>query len=218
MRGRRRIIPTVLASTFVALLVSPIAAMAASGLPATIAMDPESAGPGQTVRVSGLDFPGEQAVELELSTPSGDRFLGTAITEAGGYFSERVTLPGDAETGTWELTASTADGTTVSYGFSAGAAAPPREEVPAETVVASSGNSPSDIAVMLVVAVVLAAIIGGVGYVYLQAKSGHLQPGMAAGEDPFWSGKNQVSDPAKAATDEPAWLKAQKPESDPSES
>jgi len=61
MRERRQtLLPTVLALTFVALLVTPIAAMAASGLPATVAMNPESAGPGTTVEITGLDFPSGQ--------------------------------------------------------------------------------------------------------------------------------------------------------------
>ncbi len=42
--------------------------VASSGLPATVTMYPESAGPGEVVEVTGLDFPSGAAVQLELTT------------------------------------------------------------------------------------------------------------------------------------------------------
>jgi hypothetical protein len=216
MRERRHtLLPTVLALAFVALLVTPIAAMAASGLPATVTMNPESAEPGTTVEVTGLDFPVGQPVQLQLTTTAGAIHLGTATTTDGGYFQEAVTLPLDAPAGFWELRATGADGSVAVHIFEAGevatalvgdaaaAAAGETEEA------ATSGNSASDIMVMLIFAVLIAGVGGGIGYVWYQSKLGDAQPGMSAGEDPIWSGADGPADNASeathAATDEPAW-------------
>ena len=61
-------LPSVLALTFVALLIVPLTAAAASGLPATLSMNPASAAPGATVEVTGLEFPGLEVVELHPAT------------------------------------------------------------------------------------------------------------------------------------------------------
>jgi hypothetical protein len=214
MRKRRRPYATVLAMTIVSMLVMPLAAAAASGLPPTISMDPEAGGPGETVWVSGLNFPGDVAVELLLVTSTDSTFLGAATSEAGGYFTQRVTLPPDATAGDWQLVANTADGTSASYGFTSGATVVDANVAAASA--GSSGNSMSDIMVMLVVAFVIAGVLGGIGYVWFQLRVAPNQTGMAVGDDPIWSG-SKSADPAKTATDEPAWLTSQ-PDPEASES
>ena len=47
-------IPALLMVTLLALLATPVAMFAASGLPATLTMTPDVAGPGQQVEVTGL--------------------------------------------------------------------------------------------------------------------------------------------------------------------
>ena len=39
------------------LMLAPSAVVASSGLPASVAMEPDSAGPGSVVEVTGIDFP-----------------------------------------------------------------------------------------------------------------------------------------------------------------
>ena len=138
-------LPTVLALTFVALLVNPIAAMAASGLPATITMTAESAGPGATVEVTGVDFPTNAAVELQLSTADGTVHLGTATTTDGGYFREVLTLPVGAPVGSWELRAAAPDGSNATLAF---AVAATDATAPEPAVAAPRGNSLADIVVI----------------------------------------------------------------------
>jgi hypothetical protein len=204
---------SVLALTFVALLVTPIAAMAASGLPATVTMIPEAAGPGATVEVTGLDFPANQAVQLQLTTTAGAVHLGTATTADGGYFREVVTLPGDAPPGLWELRASGPDGSVAAHVFEAGEAVVAVETAELSTDPAlaalSSGNSTSDIVVMLVFALLIAGVGGGIAYVYYQSKLGDNQPGMSAGADPIWSGGGNEQELESMATDEPNLKTAQ---------
>jgi hypothetical protein len=215
MRERRRTpILTVLALTFVALVVTPIAAVAASGLPATITMTPEHAGPGASIEVAGIDFPANAAVEIQLTTVEGAVYLGTATTADGGYFRESVVLPVDATAGTWELRAigaDGADGAVAVHPFQAGQAAVAAEGTTAEAATASAaatGNSTGDIIVMLVFAVLIAGVGGGIAYVYHQTKHGHEQPGMSVGEDPIWGGASDEPEPALASTDEPVWSTA----------
>lgn len=213
---RPNLLHIVLALTFVALLVTPIAATAASGLPATVTMNPESAGPGTTVEITGLDFPAGQAVQLQLTTTDGAIHLGTATPEEGGYFRHVVTLPLDAPPGFWELRATGVDGSMAVHVFEAGEVAPAlggEEAVAADGEVAeasTSGNSASDIAVMLVIALLIAGVGGGIWYVWYQSKIGDLQPGMSAGEDPIWSGSDAPAQSAAAtesktvASDDPS--------------
>ena len=218
MRERRQtLLPTVLALTFVALLVTPIAAMAASGLPATVAMNPESAGPGTTVEITGLDFPSGQPVELQLTTTAGPVHLATATTADGGYFRQAVTLPADAPPGFWELRATGSDGSVAVHIFEAGEVAPTlvgdTATTGGETVgAAASGNSAADIVVMLVIALLIASVGGGIAYVWHQSKVGDEQPGMSAGEDPIWSGADDpaeaTTEPMNAATEDPIWSAA----------
>ncbi len=92
MRERRTtLLTTVLVLAFVALLVAPLAASASSGLPSTVTMYPETAGPGTTVELTGLDFPGDAIVEVELTGAQvveaiEDDFIMAGISTVGGYF------------------------------------------------------------------------------------------------------------------------------------
>ena len=195
-----------------ALLVMASAAVAASGLPATVSMDPASAEPGSEVEVTGLDFPSGQAIELQLTTISGPVHLATVTTEEGGYFRQSVTLPTDVAPGPWELRAIAPNGMVAVHSFEAGtapaavhpvdeAAGDPATETagdPAtETTVATAtdqttprGNSAADIMVMLVFAVLIAVVGGAFVFAWNQTHGSTRQPGMGAGDDPIWSGVN----------------------------
>lgn len=193
MRERRLSpIPSVLASTLVALLLAPMAAMAASGLPSTITMSPASAGPGSVVEVVGIDFPGGQQLELQLTTTAGPVSLATTTVEEGGYFRQSVTFPADVAPGFWELRATAANGTAAVQIFesTAGTAIAPAAEQVAATTPAAVGSGALD--GNLITLIVLALLIGGVGgaavYVYQQIRHPKVDPGMAAGEDPIWAG------------------------------
>ena len=208
MRDRRRtLLPTVLALTFVTLLVTAIAASAASGLPPTITMDPESAPPGDTVVVTGLDFPPDGSVQVQLATPAGLRYLDTITATADGYFTGSVTLPADVDPGAWELQASAADGISASFPFSA--AVPAAVVAADQTSVRRGTNSLADIAVMLVLAVLIAGAVGAVGFVYYQINVAGKQPGMSEGDDPIWSGGSGEDETAETSSAEPAWLTTQ---------
>jgi hypothetical protein len=193
MRERRQaLLPSVLALTFVALLFTPLSAMAASGLPVTITMTPESASPGSSVEIVGLDFPASEGVELQLTTTAGPVHLATATTEEGGYFRQKLVLPADVAPGFWELRATGSNGAVAVHIFEAGTAVATittvaDAEMPIET--ASSG-SPSG--ANLLVLVVLFLLIGGItaaaAFAYYQVHRIETDPGMATGDDPIWGG------------------------------
>lgn len=203
-------LPSVLALAFTALLVAPVATLAASGLPATITMLPEEAGPGASVEITGLDFQPNQTVDLQLTTTAGPVELGTATTVEGGYFRQAVTLPADAPIGYWEVRATDADGSVAVHLFeSVEAAAPAAAETVSSEAEAAGGNSAGDLIVMLVFALLIAGVGGGVAYVVYQNRVGSRQPGMSAGADPIWSSSAALADPEATATEEPTWIAAQ---------
>ena len=210
-RRERTLAPGMLLA-MAALLVMASTAVAASGLPATVSMDPASAEPGSEVEVTGLDFPSGQAIELQLTTTSGPVHLATVTTEEGGYFRQSVTLPTDVAPGPWELRAIAPNGMVAVHSLEAGtapAAVHPADEAagdpatettgdPAtESTVATAtdqttprGNSAADIMVMLVFAVLIAAVGGAFVFAWKQTHGSTRQPGMGAGDDPIWSGVN----------------------------
>jgi hypothetical protein len=178
-------------------------ASADSGLPATLGMEPATAGPGAQVEVSGLDFPAGESVDLQVATSAGPVHLATVTVADGGYFRQPVTLPADAPTGAWELRATAADGTTAVHVFETGPApiiaepaAPPADTASATTT--PVGNSPTDIMVMLTFALLIAAVGGALAYAWYLTHDGSRQPGMGAGDDPIWSN----------AGEEPIWSAA----------
>ena len=117
MRTRpQTLLPSVLALTLVSLLAAPVAVLAQSGAPA-ISMYPETAGPGSTVEITGIDFPPERVVEVQLATPEGTTPLTTATTTADGDFRQILALPIGITEGAWELQATAADGTTSTFAF-----------------------------------------------------------------------------------------------------
>jgi|GEM_PF-4302496 len=217
MRERlQTLLPSVLALTLVTLLYAPVATLASSGLPATITMYPEAAGPGELVEITGLDFPGGTAVELQLTTTAGTVHLASATTAPGGDFRELVTLPADAAGGHWELEARAADGSIAAFAFDTSGSAPVAvaagtAEGAAEGTAAAttSGNSTSDIVVMLVIAVVLGAVAIAGMFAWRQVRDGGPQAGMGAGDDLIWSGDASEAAPELTATDEPFWKAAQ---------
>jgi hypothetical protein len=173
-----------------ALLVAPLAARAASGLPPTITITPESVEPGAQIQVAGLDFPAGQTVELQLTTTAGAVHLGTASVEEGGYFRQPVTLPADVAPGFWELRASAPDGSVAVLIVEAGEASPalaaPQEAAPAP---AASGSASGTDAMVLLVLALLATVVGGsLAYARYLSRHDGRQPGMSAGDDPIWSG------------------------------
>ncbi len=191
MRERLQILlPSVLALALATLLAMPALTVAQSGLPATISMYPESAGPGATVEVTGLDFPAASAVALQLATPAGTTTLATVAASEGGYFRQLVTLPAEAPAGAWTLEARAADGSRAEFAFGSGApvTAPP----PAAVAVAATeagGSSSADIMVMLVLAVVLGVVAIAALYTWRSMQAERSQPGMGAGDDLIWSGR-----------------------------
>src|SRR5688500_20132414 len=105
-------ITCMLVLAFVALSYPLAAASAASGLPASIAMNPEDAGPGSVVEVVGLDFPPEGSIELQVTTTAGPVSLGSTVATQGGYSRHAATLPSDADPGFSELSATGPGGST----------------------------------------------------------------------------------------------------------
>lgn len=191
--GRRLRLSSVLVLTVVAVVTVSFAAAAASGLPASITMRPASAGPGSAVEVVGLDFPAEQAVEIQLTTTAGPVHLATAMTEAGGYFRQRVTMPRDVEPGFWELRATATNGVAAAQIFEASApaavAAPDVAAVStSEDPVPAGNNSGANLLVMFVLLFTFGAIVIAAAFVYYRLHHPETDPGMASAEDPIWGG------------------------------
>ena len=216
MRTRlQTVLPSVLVLTLVSLLVAPIAVLA-QGAPA-ISMYPETAGPGSTVEITGIDFPPERVVEVQLATPDGTRPLTTATTSPDGDFRQILSLPIGLTGGAWELRVNAADGTTSTFAFltspdaavEAAEAAQAVSAVDAATITTTttSGNSGNDIAVMLIIAVVLGGVALGAMVAYRQLRADRL-PGMGKGDDLIWGG-GSAETPQQTATDEPHWKDTQ---------
>lgn len=207
MRTRlQTLLPSVLALTLVSLLVLPLAALAQS--PA-ISMYPETAGPGSTVEVAGIDFPPERVVEVQLATPDGTVPLTTATTSADGDFRQILALPLGVREGAWELQATAADGATSTFGFvtSPDAALDVAAAEAAAVAPAPTGNSGGDIALMLIIAVVLGAVAFG-GIVVIRHLRDESPPGMGKGDDLIWGG-GKAETPERTATEEPHWKTAE---------
>ncbi len=215
MRERlQTLLPSVLALSFVMLLAIPAVTAARSGLPPTVSMHPEAAGPGETVEVAGLDFPGDTTVSLQLATPAGPVTLATVATDGEGVFRHVATLPASAVPGNWELRARAANGSTASYAFDSvtpGAASADGAEVASST---SVGNSTGDIVFMLIIASVLGVVFTAVLFAWRMIQEERSQPGMGTGDDLIWSGGPGAATSEPTATDEPFWKKApREPES-----
>jgi hypothetical protein len=205
MRERRQILlPSVLALSLVALLLIPVVASASSGLPATVTMYPETAGPGEVVEVAGLDFPGRAPVEVQLTTAAGSVLVATATAAADGSFRELVTLPADRPDGLWELRASAAGDSLATYTFDPSAPAI-GAGTDRSTTTAGSGNSTTDVLVLLVIAVVLGAIVIAGMFAWRQVRGDGAHTGMGTGDDLIWSGGSRDATPELTATDEPYW-------------
>lgn len=207
--------PAVLMLALVALVVAPAIAAAQSGLPATVTLDPEAAEPGAVVEVIGIDFPGHEPITLELADETGAAELAVVTTVAGGYFRELVTLPVDVPAGAWELRASAPDGSVATHPFVVEPGADGAGASGADTAEAGlttrRGNSGTDVMVMIIIGVMLGAIGAGGAYAWREVHSVSMQPGMAAGQDPIWSGR-AAEEPAPApeltATGEPTWRRS----------
>src|SRR5262245_35815417 len=148
-------IPCMLVLALVALSLPLAAASAATGLPATITMNPPSAGPGSVVEVVGLDFPPEGTVELQVTTTAGPVVLGTTKATSGGYFRQAVTLPTDVEPGFWELRATGPGGATAVRIFEAGAVAAAAEAVTTPAATSSGSLIDPNLVVTLVLLLLL---------------------------------------------------------------
>jgi hypothetical protein len=204
----------VLALALASLLVAPVAVLAQSGASA-ISMYPETAGPGSTVEITGIDFPPDRVVEVQLATPDGTIPLTSATTSPEGDFRRIVALPLAVTEGAWELQATAADGTTSAYSFVTSpdaAAAAEAAAASAPTTTTSQGNSGGDIALMLIIAVVLGGLALGAMIVYRQIKD-EAPPGMGKGDDLIWGG-GSAETPQQTATDEPYWKSSPATESE----
>lgn len=199
-------LPSVLALTLVSLLLVPLAVVAQS--PA-ISMYPETAGPGSTVEIAGIDFPPERVVEVQLATPDGAVPLTTATTSPEGDFRQVLSLPLGVAEGAWELRATAADGTSSTFAFvtSPDAAVGAASGQATTAATAARGNSSGDIALMLIIAVVLGGLAFGGLVVYRQIRD-ESPPGMGKGDDLIWGG-GKAETPAETATEEPHWKAGQ---------
>lgn len=197
------------ALAFVALLITPFAAAASSGLPPTITIGSALTDSGSVIEVVGLDFPASSSVELHLDSSAGPLPLGTAATDGSGYFLERATLPADLAPGTWQLRATASDGSTAAGTFLAGSpslAADVDAVTAPDEAVTAVGNSGSDIAFMIVIAFLIAAVVGGTALAWRLVREDEVQPGMSTGDDPIWSsGDEEDRDIELMAADEHIW-------------
>ena len=166
----------------------PLAASAASGLPATITMNPENAGPGSVVEVVGLDFPPEGSVALQVTTTAGPVALATTTATSGGYFRQAVTLPTDVESGFWELRATGAGGVTAVHIFEAGVAAAALDAATQPLATAAAPLIDPNLVVTLVMLLLLIVIVCAAVFVYGVTHRPPGQKGLPVGDDPIWSG------------------------------
>lgn len=217
MRARTLpLLPSVLALAIALVAVLPVAAVAQSGLPATISMYPATAGPGDTVEVTGLDFPAGMTVVVQLTTPAGKSTLATLATDAEGSFRELVAIPNAATEGAWTLSARSADGqATPRYTFTSGEAPVVRTAAASEAVAASApatGKTTTDKMVLVLIALVLGVLATAALYAYRLVQEDRGQPGMGTGDDLIWSGSANASTPETrpevTAADEPHWKQA----------
>lgn len=177
--------------TLLSLLLATVPVQGGSGLPATITIDTGTAGPGAMVQIAGLDFPGGQTIQLQLTSTAGASHLGTATTAEGGYFRQTVTLPEDVAAGFWELRATAPDGTAAVLIVEAGDVSPAL--VTSEAVVeveAGTSSSPgsADILVVLVLLALFASVGGAAAYALRISRRGGRRAGMGNSDDPIWSG------------------------------
>ena len=192
MRPIQRI-PCLLALALTALAFPVAAASAASGLPPTIAMNPETAGPGAVVEIVGLDFPAEGAIELLVTTTAGPVSLGTTVASPGGYFRQAVTLPIDVEPGFWELRASGPAGATAVHIFEARTMTSAAQDAGAGSAAAANGPTPlidPNLVVTLVMLLLGIVIVCAAVFVYTVTHGRPGERGLPIGDDPIWSGAN----------------------------
>jgi hypothetical protein len=206
----------VLALVFALLVALPAAMIAQSGLPATISMYPAVAGPGDTVEVTGIDFPPGMTVVLALKTPSGKSTLATVASRSDGSFRELLDFPAGAREGTWTLSARSADGRAAySYSFASGDAstvAPPAIPATDAVPVAAAGETTTDKLVLVIIGLVLGVLATAALYAHRMVQEDRRQPGMGTGDDVIWSGSASATDPESGheatAVDEPHWKTA----------
>jgi hypothetical protein len=191
------------------LLALPVAASAA-GAP-TITMYPETAGPGSTIEVTGIDFPPSRNVELQLATPDGIVPLASTLASATGDFREIVALPAAAREGTWELAAIGPDGAAAAIAFDtdpeAVAAAAAAAAATGESTAITGSNSGADNVFLLVLALLLGGLAIGAMVAYRQLKD-ETPPGMGKGDDLIWGSGPASAGPELTASDEPHWKTA----------
>lgn len=226
MRSRTLpLLPSALALAFALVVALPIAAAAQSGLPATVSMYPAVAGPGDTVEVTGLDFPSDMTVVIELTTPAGKSTLATVATGSNGSFRELVALPAAAAEGAWSLSARSADGRAhPRYDFTSGEVSTAAPADAADVTVAPApvaGETTADKMVLVLIALVLGVLATAVMYAYRLGQEDRRQPGMGTGDDLIWSGSSNAappeSGPETTAAGEPRSKQASVSEPQPDE-
>jgi hypothetical protein len=168
-------------------LSHPLAASAASGLPASITMNPANASPGSVVEVVGLDFPPDGTVQLQVTTTAGPVIVGTIEATSGGYFRHPVTLPRDVEPGFWELRATGPGGVTAAHIFEAGDIAQ-AVEAAAPVATAAAPLIDPNLVTTLVMLLLMIVIVCAAVFVYGVTHKQPGQAGMPVGDDPIWSG------------------------------
>lgn len=179
-------------------IVLPVTVGAASGLPPTVTLLPDPAGPGMAVDVSGLDFPASGEVRFHLITTERIVPLGATRASDTGTIRTSVTMPTDLPIGVWELRATGPDDAVAVRLFKAIEPPPPVDPAaagegdPAAEGTASHASTPasggSDLLVILIVLGVLGAVVTAAVVAWRIVRRGDHQPGMPAGDDPIWSG------------------------------
>lgn len=188
-----------------ALSLFPISVMAASGLPPTITMTPQAAGPGSQVEVVGLDFPPGGQVDLLLTTTAGPVPLGSTVVEEAGYFRQSVVFPAELAPGFWELRATGPQAAVAVLIFEALdpsvlASGAIRADASASSDTLVRPTTPSSLIdpnlVVMAVLVLFAVGMASAGaFIWYQTHRKEGEPGMGAGDDPIWSGARARGNP-----------------------
>lgn len=217
------LLPPVLALSLLMLLAIPLAASAQSGEQASIRVRTAAGDDGAGVEVSGLGFPGDTTVVLELVTPAGPYPLATVATDGAGSFRDVLTVPDRVFRAALRLDARSASGSSASYDMAAieavqTVAVASAAEPAAGGRVSEQPGAASDDAVLVLIAIVLGALATAVLYAYRTFDDERRRPGMGAGDDLIWGGGHERVTPEPTATDEPFWKRpGQEPGEGPAE-
>lgn len=216
MRAKLPVLPPALAIALALLLVLPLAASGRSESP-TILMIPGTAEAGAEIEFSGIDFPRDTTVVIELTTANGPFPLTTVATDGQGAFRDVMTLPADLPTGGLGVSARAAGGASASYSFGSASAQQVGSSSSRSTPAtgSTSGRSASDGIVLLFLGVLLGVLAIAAMFAWRAIYDDKHQPGMGLGDDLIWNEGEVGEQPELTASDEPYWQReVQDPEPD----